>query len=240
MQIELFGYTALGDRVENEDTGAYDKIGSDGLFALVCDGLGAHGGGKIASHTAVEALSRGKTTKELPTADQIVEWMNDANAEILRKRESANHMKTTAVALYVRGTSAIWAHVGDSRLYHFYNGELADYTKDHSVCQTLVKVGELTRRDIPGHPDRSKVLRVIGDDTVRPEVSPRMELKPGFHAFLLCTDGLWERLQEDEIMIQLHKSMTPEQWLFGLRARAMMRKSKDVDNNTAVAVYITV
>ena len=62
----------------------------------------------------------------------------------------------------------------------------------------------------------------------------------GFHAFLLCSDGLWERLQEDEIMIELHKAPNPEQWLFGLRTRALMRKNTDVDNNTAVAAYITV
>lgn len=240
MQMELSAYTALGDRVENEDTGAYDKMGADGFFAVVCDGLGAHGGGKTASRTAAEALSRGKATKDLPTAGQITAWMNDANAEILRKREGPSHMKTTAVALYVRGTGAIWAHIGDSRLYHYYNGELADFTQDHSVCQTLVKVGEITRRDIPGHPDRSKVLRVIGEENIRPEVHPQIELQPGFHAFLLCSDGLWERLQEDEIMIELHKAPNPEQWLLGLRTRALMRKNTDVDNNTAVAAYITV
>ena len=67
-----------------------------------------------------------------------------------------------------------------------------------------------------------------------------MTLDKGFHAFLLCSDGLWERLQEDEIMLDLHRATNPEQWLFDLRARAESRKHTDVDNNTAVALYVMV
>ena len=67
-----------------------------------------------------------------------------------------------------------------------------------------------------------------------------MELAPGAHAFLLCSDGLWERLHEDEILLDLHKSETPEQWLASLKGRAQIRRSTDVDNNTAVAVFVTV
>ena len=67
-----------------------------------------------------------------------------------------------------------------------------------------------------------------------------MVLEPGQHAFLLCSDGLWERLHEDEILLDLHKSKTPDQWLYNLRCRAEMRKFTEVDNNTAVAVFVTV
>ena len=107
-------------------------------------------------------------------------------------------MKTTAVALYISGSQARWCHIGDSRLYHYYNGELKDYTRDHSVCQVAVRMGEITRREIPGHPDRSKILRALGSERIEPELHPVVTLDKGFHAFLLCSDGLWERLQEDE------------------------------------------
>lgn len=238
MQIELFGYTALGNRSENEDTGAYEQFGKDRLYAIVADGLGGHGGGKTASMTVAEALVQCKLEKSLPDEKMITRWLQQANQEILRKRNGPRHMKSTATALFVGDNKAIWAHVGDSRIYYFYNGELVDATNDHSVCQVAVKLGEITRDEIPNHPDRSKLLRVIGEDTVSPEIHEAIELKPGWHAFLLCSDGLWERLHEDEIMLDLHKSSTPEQWIYYLRCRAEMRKNTDVDNNTAVAVFI--
>ena len=85
---------------------------------------------------------------------------------------------------------------------------------------------------------RSKLFRVIGDDEIKPQLHAPITLSPGDHAFLLCSDGLWERLLEDEIMLDLHKAATAEEWVYLLRCRAMMRKSTDVDNNTAIAIWI--
>lgn len=239
MQMKIASYTALGSRTENEDSGAYQQLSPDRMYAVVCDGLGSHGGGQAASRTAVTQLQRMQFT-QLPTAQQILEWMQQSNQEILAKRNGPHHMKTTAVALFIYQNRAIWAHIGDSRLYHYHNGRLTDATADHSVCYLAIKLGELTRRDIPSHPDKNKVLKALGEDSIVPEIHDPITLAPGHHAFLLCSDGLWERLHEDEIMLDLHKSQTPDQWLFNLRCRAELRKHTDVDNNTAVAVYVTV
>ena len=239
MQIRISSYTAIGSRSENEDTGTCEKLGAEQMYAVVCDGLGSHGGGQEASRAAVMQLQRMRFT-QLPTAEQITDWLNQSNQEILRKRNGPRHMKTTVVALFVFRNQAVWAHIGDSRLYHYYNGKLMDATTDHSVCNLAVKLGEITRRDIPAHPDRNKVLKVLGEDTISPEIHAPITLEPGQHAFLLCSDGLWERLHEDEIMLDLHKSQTPDQWLFNLRCRAELRKYTDVDNNTAAAAFIYV
>lgn len=239
MQIKYSFYSAFGTRPENEDNYVCEQTGPQQLFAAVCDGLGSHGGGQEASRIAVELLKAIRPT-QLPGKEEILDWMDQSNQEILRRRNGPRHMKTTAVALFVDNTQAVWAHIGDSRLYHFYNGHLANTTEDHSVCNLAVRMGEITRRDIPDHPDRNKLLKVLGEDTIAPEVHSPIALESGEHAFLLCSDGLWERLHEDEILLDLHKSASPEQWLFELRARAELRKFRDVDNNTAVAVFITV
>lgn len=239
MHIRFASYTALGNRAENEDSGACEQIGTEQMYAVVCDGLGSHGGGQAASRAAVGQLQRMRFS-QLPTEGQIMEWMNQSNQEILRKRNGPRHMKTTAVALFVHKNRAVWAHIGDSRLYHFHNGQLVDATADHSVCYLAVKLGEISRRDIPAHPDKNKVLKVLGEDVIAPEIHEPVTLEPGWHAFLLCTDGLWERLHEDEILLDLHRSQTPDQWLFNLRCRAELRKNTNVDNNTAVAVYVSV
>ena len=240
MRIQLHGYTGVGSRVENEDTGTYGQLGSNGLYAIVADGLGGHGGGRAASEIAVRALLQCQNWETLPNKEKICEWMGQANREILSKRDGANHMKTTVVFLAVFKGQAIWAHIGDSRLYYYYNGELVEATEDHSICQVAVKLGEITRRQIPTHPDRSRLLKVLGDEVLEPEIHKAIVLAPGQHAFLLCTDGLWERLQEDEILLELHKADTPQQWVDSLRCRAEKRKSTDVDNNTAVAVFVDV
>ena len=236
MQIKIASYSALGTRTENEDTGACEQFGAGRMYAVVCDGLGSHGGGKAASQIAVANLQR-MNFSSLPSAEQIYDWMERSNQEILLKRDGPRHMKTTAVALFIDGNQAVWAHIGDSRLYHYYNGRLEDATNDHSVCYLAVKMGDTTRRDIPTHPDKNKLLRALGEDKICPEVHDRVILAPGHHAFLLCSDGLWERLHEDEIMLDLHKSANPEEWLFNLRCRAQIRNSTNVDNNTAVAVF---
>lgn len=239
MQIKYSSYSALGRRLENEDSFVCEQTGPQQLFAAVCDGLGSHGGGQEASRLTVEQLQLLHPT-QLPTKEAILHWMEDSNQEILRRRDGPRHMKTTAVALFIDQNRACWAHIGDSRLYHFHNGRLANFTADHSVCYLAVRMGEITRRDIPTHPDKNKILKALGEESISPEIHDPIVLEPGEHAFLLCSDGLWERLHEDEILLDLHKSASPEQWLFELRARAEMRKYTDVDNNTAVTVFVTV
>lgn len=240
MQIQLYRYTEMGNRVENEDTAACGQLGGGGAYAIVADGLGGHGGGRLASEAAVGALLGCRNSVSLPGREEILGWMEQANREILAKRNGPNHMKTTAVFLAVADGQAVWAHIGDSRLYHYYNGELAELTEDHSVCQMAVKLGEITRSQIPGHPDRSRLLKVLGDEMAEPEVHEAITLQAGRHAFLLCTDGLWERLWEDEILLDLHKADSPGQWVENLRIRAARRKNTDVDNNTAVSVFIDI
>lgn len=239
MIVENYWYTNPGTRHENEDSCALLQPDADRCCAIVCDGLGGHGGGKAASMLGVRALSQWCSNEPIPSGQTLQAWMNQANRDILAARENANHMKTTAVALYLYKDIAVWAHIGDSRLYHFYNGDLVDYTLDHSIAQLAIKMGDLaSRREIPDYEGRSQLFRVIGDDEIKPDIHPPITLPPGDHAFLLCSDGLWERLHEDEIMLDLHKASTPEEWVFLLRARAEIRKSTDVDNNTAIAIWI--
>lgn len=241
MVIQSYSYTHPGDRAENQDSYQWRQLDREQCMAVVCDGLGGHKGGSIASAIGVSNLTRWEAGAQLPSENDIIQWMNQANSEILKTRSDSNQMKTTAVALYISGQNAIWGHIGDSRLYHYYDGELLDYTEDHSIGQLAIKMGEIrSRSDIPSHADRSKLFRVIGDDTIQPEVHKSIFLQPGKHAFLLCSDGLWERLNEDEILLDLHKSCSAEEWLFLLRCRAILRKSTDVDNNTAIAIWIEV
>lgn len=240
MKIKSYSYTHPGDRPENQDAYHWQFLGPAQCQAIVCDGLGGHMGGRLASAIGIEALSQWHT-EDLPSSDDVILWMSQANQKILNTRTDANQMKTTAVAMYLKDRGVIWGHIGDTRLYHFYNGELAHYTEDHSTAQLAIKMGEIqSRSDIPYYNGRSGLFRVIGDNNIQPEIHEPIRLQEGIHAFLLCSDGLWERLREDEILFDLHKAASPEEWVFLLRCRATLRKNTDVDNNTAIAIWIEV
>lgn len=239
MKIKAYQYSHVGGKKENEDSYGIREL-ENGICTVVADGLGSHGGGKQASEIAVRHLLECAKNGGLPAADEIMNGFVQANEEILRCRESESHMKTTAVFLYLKDNTAVWAHIGDSRLYHFYNWELKDYTLDHSVSQMAVALGEIERWQIPGHVDRSRLLRVVGDDEIKPEIHEPLPLQKGCHAFLLCTDGFWEYVTEDEMLLDLSKAKTPKEWIHSLQYRHERRVETNHDNHTAVAVYLII
>lgn len=234
---DSYGYSSLGTRVENEDSFGIFANGMD-ISAIVADGLGGHGGGKQASEIAVQHFSKCGSNGQMPTDEEIMKCFHGANQEILSRRMNENHMKTTAVYLSIHGTWAKWAHIGDSRLYHFWNGQLCDYTLDHSVSQMAVMLGEITRAEIPGHCERSRILRVLGHEEIDPEIQQSILLKPGQHAFLLCSDGFWESVTEDEMLLDLYKVSTAQDWICSMRHRLMKRLGEEHDNHTAIAIMV--
>lgn len=233
---EGYGYTCRGGRQENEDSyGIFSR--GENFCAAVADGLGGHGDGGRASKIAVRHLLNCGAKSDFPVKEDIQAHFTAANEEIINSRTDRNRMKTTAVWLGIWGGQAIWAHIGDSRLYHFVDETLCDCTLDHSVSQMAVALGEIRREEIPGHCDRSRLLRVLGDEELSPEIHNPVDLKPGRHAFLLCTDGFWESITEDEMLLDLYKSKSPREWIYAMSFRVLKRQGAGHDNHTAVGIF---
>lgn len=228
--------TSCGGRAQNEDTVRIEQNGQ-GICVVVADGLGGHGGGEIASRTAAEVLTDQYRRGRLETAAQIREAFLQADRCVKEHQDKNCAMKTTAVCLLADRNSAGWAHVGDSRLYHFYQKKLVKQTMDHSVSQVAVLMGEITPDQIRFHEDRNRVLRALGSDSMEPEISGRISLAGGFHAFLLCTDGFWEYVYEKEMEQCLAEAQTPAEWLERMEALLLGRVSGENDNYTAAAVF---
>lgn len=238
-KILVYGCSNAGGRPENEDS--FEICMDNGrAFAAVADGLGGHGEGKQASSSAVRHLMELKKEDGIPDQAAIMDKLCQANEEILKRRQSRYSMKTTVVFLGVTQQEAVWAHIGDSRLYHFWNGKLCDYTLDHSVSQLAVALGEIERRQIPGHKERSRLLRVLGDDEVSPDIQEKVLLSKGTHAFLLCSDGFWEHVTENEMQADLYCSRTPKEWVESMCLRLSYRITENSDNFTAAAVFVEV
>lgn len=213
-----------------------DASGESCLLAVVCDGMGGHAAGEIASRIAVETIAREGRAFADPV-ESLRRSIAMANRAILvasaMKREFAG-MGTTVVAVIIRGGMAWCAHVGDSRCYLQRNGQLFLMTEDHSAVMDLVRRGELTATEARHHPDKNVISRALG---VRREVDatvwPRpFRLQEG-DQFLLCSDGLYDVVEDDEICSIL-TGAAPEAACQQLIAAARARGAPD--NVTAVII----
>ncbi|MFZ4703750.1 MAG: PP2C family protein-serine/threonine phosphatase, partial [Candidatus Methylumidiphilus sp.] len=172
-----------------------------------------------------------------PTLLKVVEWSQKKILD-LQTAHPLNHSLYASVALFCSGgLSALWAHLGDVRVYVFRNGEILSQTKDHSIVQALVDSGQLTKTEIRGHKDRKGLLRTLGNlGGMHPAIpESRFKLQAG-DLFLICTDGFWEYVTELEMQADWCKSPNLEDWLERMEMRILSAAPPDHDNYSAIAL----
>ena len=235
MQLSAYAYTNRGGRDHNEDS--LRASAEQGIFVLA-DGLGGHRCGEVASQAAVDAIFTGMAQAEALEEAGLLDLFRSANEELLRRQAQPGQeeMRTTAVALKLAGSTAVWAHIGDSRLYRFSNGELAGVTADHSVTYRKFLGGEISYMDVYHDDDRSSLLRAMGNPICTPERGEG-PVQPG-DAFLLCSDGFWEFVYNEEMLVDCLKSKTPEEWGRRMLPRHIRRTPPGNDNFSLIAVFV--
>jgi serine/threonine protein phosphatase PrpC len=170
------------------------------------------------------------------------------NRTIIQHRaddRSVQNMHSTVVALFIdfETGAGIWGHCGDSRLYVFRAGKVAARTRDHSLVQSLVDGGMLAAEDMRSHPQRSELLSAlgVGDEDLQVSVStPPWQVEAG-DAFLLCTDGVWEYVEDAQMEAALTQAVSPSAWLQELEQNVLHGASHKPrhDNFTALAVWVS-
>lgn len=235
-QISFYSYTNKGGRPGNEDSIRCGLAAGRAIFVLA-DGLGGHGSGEVASSIAAESILSGCAGAESLDSQALTEQLLEANRQVMEGQQypGQEEMKTTAVALAIEEDNVFWAHVGDSRLYRFSGDELAGITRDHSVTYMKYLGGEISYLDVYHDDDRSSLLRVLGRENCQPEAG-QAKLQPG-DAFLLCSDGFWEFVYNEEMQADLLKSETPEQWVQTMLLRHIRRTPPGNDNFSVIAVF---
>lgn len=238
-QIDFCVYTNVGGKAVNEDTCA---ISDKGLVkaAVLCDGVGGHGCGDAASAAAAHRIIGGVPNLTAVTPDWIHETVNSANDLILAGQKTDklhSAMGTTVVGMMLEGNRMHYFNCGDSRFYFFRNGSLKHMTKDHSVPQLSVDMGEITFDDIRFNVNRNRLLKALGqpyDGNAATVYPPILDVHKG-DAFLLCSDGFWEYVYETEMEIDLSKSCTSEEWVRLMLVRLCLRMTTDNDNFSVIA-----
>jgi len=228
-------FTSPGGQSANEDA-VFLTQNNERLVAIVADGLGSHGGGDIASSRAVEVLYQTLPVTGHIDASAISRCFAAANNAVLEKQKSGVPMKSTAVMLILEESHATFAHVGDSRGYAFRGGKIALQTVDHSVSQMAVLRGDITPTQIRFHKSRNQLLYVLGVDGGALEELTLADPPLNGDAFLLCSDGFWEYVNEDEMEADLLGARSADDWLSLMLARIQNRVSDGHDNLSAIAV----
>lgn len=239
--LKYASLSETGNRKYNEDYLRISSISNRYCFA-VCDGLGGHNAGDIAARIAGNAF-----VDELYYCDDLSNYLLNAftsaqNQIILHQKESKSKkdMKTTAVCMATDESNIYIGHVGDSRFYGFKKDGTYIRTLDHSVPQLLVQSNTIAESEIRNHPNRSMLLKVMGDKWDEPlcEVSGPLKIDD-FSAFLLCSDGFWELVTEEEMISTLSVSNSPQEWLEKMITILESDCSeKEMDNFTAITIFV--
>lgn len=237
--FDVFEYSNQGGRGYNEDSIGSCFNETSGIF-VVADGLGGHALGEEASGIAVDTIISGWNASVEDASVQLKEKIAEANQTILDLQKTKNAViKTTAAVLAVDGDKAVWANVGDSRVYFLHGNSIHAYTNDHSVAYKKYKAGEITREQLGTDEDQSRLLRSLGsEERNEPELyAADVPLEAG-DAFFLCSDGAWEYLMDEEILIDFLKSETAGQWAELMMLRIMERIDGENDNLSLLTVIL--
>ena len=234
-------------REANEDSGRHVSPSdietqiSKGTLTIVADGMGGHASGEVASQMAIELISEAYYASSDPSATSALQdAVERANAAIYQSSltdEKYFGMGTTVIALVLQNDKAFAAHVGDSRLYRMRGGLLELMTMDHSQVMEMVKHGIITFEQARHHDDKNVILRAVGTQpTVEVEITGPFEIEVG-DLFLLCSDGLSDMVEDEEIESILRSE--PNIHLLSDRLIAAAKAKGGHDNITAGLVRVS-
>lgn len=211
--MQIIGNTDVGKtRKANEDAFKHGVFDDGTSWAIVCDGMGGVHGGKIASSTTIDMVSQkihkcynpsmnitsveNLLLSSITTANCIVYDRGTADSEL-------EGMGTTIVTAIIKGGEACIAHVGDSRAYHISDDSIRLITKDHSLVQEMLDMGEITQSEFENHPIKNIITRAIGVDDKIDIDFDTIEFNKG-DALILCSDGL-SGLLDKETLLKTYK-----------------------------------
>ena len=217
----IFQKDVIGNvRQAQEDSHDIAVMTPNGDVFVVCDGMGGHVGGKMASSIAVrsiiEHLKKEKYASPYEAMDGALQYANMQILGYANEHPELKGMGTTACILILQDDCAYIAHVGDSRIYLYLGKEkqLHRITKDHSFVQTLVDAGQIKDEEAEHHPNKNRILKALG---IKPELQPTFNyqnkpiLPKNGDIFLICSDGLSGMISEKTIADVLGSKQTLEQ-----------------------------
>ena len=243
--MQSWGLTDPGCvRQQNQDAFHMEQLDRNTLLCIVCDGMGGAKSGNIASSLAVDVFVQ--EVKRTWTASMNQEKINQmlhsavklANFTVFdqaQQFEEFDGMGTTLVAVLLKNRHATVVHVGDSRAYRVNSEGIWQITRDHSLVQMMVERGELTQEMARTYPGKNYITRAIGTEPIVVCDISNLELSRG-EFLLLCSDGLSNVLDDQEILFEVVHGMNREDCCQRLLEIAKNRGAPD--NVTSVLIMV--
>ena len=235
MHIEAACHSDIGDRDEQQDRVAVLRR-HNALLVVLADGMGGHEDGALAAQTVIDSATNHLAAR---SADNPVDLLTrialDSHHRINaigNERDTSPH--STCVLLHIGETTTAWAHVGDSRLYHFDRGRLQERTIDHSIVEIMRLQGRISEKEMKHHPSQNQLFGALGGERP-PQVETCHRNTRDSDAFLLASDGLWGNVREAE-MESVIKSQDLAIALPGLVQKAKTRGGRACDNISTAAI----
>ncbi|QBE64866.1 PP2C family protein-serine/threonine phosphatase [Pseudoduganella lutea] len=241
MRFSVYQESHIGGRGMNQDRMGY-SFTRDALLLVLADGMGGHPRGEVAATVALQTISALFQQQANPYVKGPERFLADACHAAHREihRHAALHglpetPRTTIVACVVQHGMATWAHCGDSRLYLLRGGRVLARTRDHSHIEKQIDAGRVPASARHTHPDRNKLYNCLGADA-----APKVELSRGAaleagDVMLLCSDGLWGVLPEEELVAALSTAAV-ERAVPDLLHSALRVAGAGSDNVTGLAI----
>ena len=243
--MQYWGLTDPGCvREQNQDTYQIEQLGRNALLCVVCDGMGGAKSGNVASSLAVEAFVQEvkriwKSDMDMEKTECVLrDAVKAANFTVYdRAQQSEDYagMGTTLVAALIHAKTITFVNVGDSRAYYIAEDGISQVTVDHSLVQMMIDRGELSKERAKNYPGKNLITRAIGTE---PSVSCDVFRKKAERGacVLLCTDGLSNLIDEQEILFEITYGEEKEKCCARLLDIAKNRGAPD--NVTSVLVCI--
>lgn len=243
--MQYWGLTDPGcARSQNQDAYQMEMLDKHTLLCVICDGMGGAKSGNVASTLAIDVFTQEvKRTYQSGMSDKELDWMlrnavklaNFTVYDQAKQFEEFDGMGTTLVAALIRGKTATIVNVGDSRGYYIDEDGIRQITTDHSLVQMMVSRGELTAEQAKTYPGKNFITRAIGTEAVAECDVFTCKLKKKACIFL-CTDGLTNLLDEQEILFEVAHEEDKEQCC--QRLLDIVKRRGAPDNVTSILVEI--
>lgn len=233
MKYEVATLSNCGFRENNEDDLRVVSL-ENATAVILSDGLGGYEGGEVASETAVDTIEKCFCLSPFVTEENITNILMSANENVLDLHTDGAKMRATIVAVFMDEERMIVAHAGDSRCYLFSKWKILYKTRDHSVSQLAVDMGELKAKDMAKSPDRNKVLRSLGTKEFKADIHTISVPRDEIRGILLCTDGLWEKITDQQLVRIFRWKKTAEQCKQKLIQLVEKQKDAKQDNYSAI------
>ena len=237
--MQYWGITDRGVvRSQNQDAYAIQTLHDGRVLAVVCDGMGGARAGNVASSMTIELFCAGVSSASGDDEHRMGQAAIHANDEVFKRAITdvdCTGMGTTLVALLLQGKKATIVNVGDSRAYMIDKDGIKQVTTDHSLVQMMISRGELTPEQAKRYPGKNLITRAIGTESqVVCDIFHRRVEKG--NSILLCTDGLSNLMDDQEILFEVAHGQDKEHCCERLLDIAKKRGAPD--NVTSVLVVV--